>query len=273
MAAAQERSRIAFHLECKEAYIFKCLTEFLSAYFTNIQPVISSGGIKIFCVDIGLTHSFIINLEASNFINYSCPNQLEIGINTSALHCLLKRIKKKDSLSLTIMTDAPDEMNIRVYQTDVPPEGKAVLKIVRAQANEILVPTEYPEPINISGKDFQKDMKELKDIGRTVEVSTDDGGATIKFSCNESGMFSRDKIYGNKMFSRNEKSNIISRHYGISIFTTLSKIIGLSSIVSLYIAHALPLRLSFRCGSIGEISAYIKSNEELREGEETKEFI
>jgi len=267
-AAAQERSRTSFHLESREGYCFKCLTEFLSAYFTNIQPVITSEGIKIFCVDAGLTHSFIINLEASNFINYSCPSKLEIGINTSGLHCLLKRIRKKDSLSLTIMADAPDELNIRVYQTDVPPEGKAILKIVRAQANEIEVPTEYPEPINVSGKDFQKDMKELKDIGRLVEVSTEDGGATVKFSCSETGMYLRDKIYGNKMFSRNEKSDLICRHYNISVFTTLSKIIGLSSIVSLYITYDQPLRIDFRIGVIGNISAYIKSNEEIKENEE-----
>jgi DNA polymerase III sliding clamp (beta) subunit (PCNA family) len=271
--ASETRSRIAFHLESKDGYIFKCLTEFLSGYFTNIQPIITSEGIKIYCVDAGLTHSFIIDLEASNFINYSCPNKLEIGINTSALHCLLKRIRKKDSLSLTIMTDIPDEMNIRVYQTDVPPEGKATLKIARAQANEIEVPTEYPEPINISGKDFQKDMKELKDIGRLVEVSTEDGGATVKFSCNESGMFYRDKIYGNKMYARDEKNELICRHYNVSIFTTLSKLIGLSPIVSLYITYGQPLRLEFKIGSIGQISAYIKSNEEIKEGEETKDIF
>ena len=91
---------------------------------------------------------------------------------------------------------------------------------------------------------------------------------TIKFSCSESGIFLRDKIYGNKLFSRNEKTELVCRHYGISIFTTLSKIIGLSSIVSLYVSHSLPLRLTFKCGSIGEISAYIKSNEELKDGGE-----
>jgi DNA polymerase III sliding clamp (beta) subunit (PCNA family) len=257
----------------KEGYTIKALTEFLSAYFANIQPILSSEGIKMYCIDPGYTHSFIITLNASNFINYSCQNKLEIGINTVALHCLLKRIRKKDSLSLSIMSDAPDEMNIRIYQTDVPSEGRAVLKIVRAQATEIEVPNDYPEPINVSGKDFQKDMKELKDIGRVVEVSTEDGGATVKFSSAESGMYSRDKIYGNKLYARSDNPELVRRHYNISVFTTLSKIIGLSSIVSLFVTGRQPLRIDFKVGSLGSISAYIKSNEEIRESEETKEQI
>jgi DNA polymerase III sliding clamp (beta) subunit (PCNA family) len=271
MSSALERSRIAFHLETKEGYSFKALTEFLSAYFNNIQPLITTEGIKIYCMDAEQTRSFIITLNASNFINYSCPSKIEIGINTTALHCLLKRIRKKDSLSLTIMSDTPDELNIRIYQTDVPSEGSAKLKIVRAQSREIEVPTKYPEPINVSGKDFQKDMKELKDIGRLVEVATEDGGATVKFSCSEAGRYSRDKIYGNKMFARNTEP--VSKHYDISVFTTLSKLIGLSSIVSLYVTKEDPLRIDFRCGGIGVISSYIMSNEEIQSQDDEKEIM
>lgn len=265
-AVGEIKSRIAFNAETKEGYSIKTLTEFLSSYFSNIQPILSSEGIKMYCINSGYTHSFIITLNASNFINYSCQNKLEIGINTVAFHCLLKRIRKKDSLSLSIMSDAPDEMNIRIYQTDVPSEGRAILKIVRAQATEIEVPNDYPEPINVSGKDFQKDMKELKDIGRVVEVSTDDGGGTVKFSSAESGMYSRDKIYGNKLYARNDNPESVlpvCRHYNISVFTTLSKIIGLSSIVSLFVTGRQPLRIDFKIGSLGSISAYIKSNEEI----------
>ena len=88
---------------------------------------------------------------------------MDIGINTEALNKLLKRIKKKDSIILSIPPSF-NVLNIRIFQPDSPSNGMASLKIVKAQWVEIDVPTEYGEPINIKGKEFQSDMKELRDI-------------------------------------------------------------------------------------------------------------
>ena len=64
----------------------------------------------------------------------------------------------------------------------------ASLKIVKAQSVEIDVTSKYGEPINIKGKEFQSDMKELRDIQRIVELSFSNG-RWVKFSSNKKKIY------------------------------------------------------------------------------------
>jgi DNA polymerase III sliding clamp (beta) subunit (PCNA family) len=266
---------ISFNLESVEAYTFKILVEFLANYTKNIQPKLSKEKFQISCADPSYSQSFMIDLYAKYFINYKCSKPMDIGINTEALNKLLKRIKKKDSISMSIPTTF-DSLNIRIFQQDSPCNGTASLKIVKAQSVEIEVPTEYGDPINIKGKEFQSNMKELKDIGKIVELSFSNG-RWVKFSSVEDNIYSRERIYG----ERDEKEEDIDspemlgssstgivagtfkRHYDISVFTALCKIVSLSSLVGIYVSAGLPLRMDIKVGGLGDMRVYLKSNEEI----------
>jgi DNA polymerase III sliding clamp (beta) subunit (PCNA family) len=270
-AKKQEKiDKFLFYLETSNGFVLKVLTEFLMKYTNNIQPSISKDGIQISQIVSDGNQMFKIFLPSKNFINYKCSEKLDIGINTESLNKLLKRVRKKDSMTMFMKSQNELCMTI-VPQENQHSEGMSKMNVVRAQTTDITEPEGYSNPINISGKDFQKDMKELKDAGRLVEVFSDNSGGSIRMSCSEEGLYYREKIYGlndddEKEHSPvEESSTTFCKHYTISVFTSLEKLLRLSPVVSLYVSPNCPLRMDLQMGNLGTMSVFIKSEEEMKD--------
>ena len=103
-------------------------------------------------------------------------------------------------------------------------------------------------------------MKELRDIERIVELSFSNG-RWVKFSSTEENIYSRERIYG-EVPEDDEQQGSFKRHYDISVFTNLCKIVSLSSLVGIFVAPNFPLRMDIKIGGLGDMRLYIKSTEE-----------
>ena len=86
-------------------------------------------------------------------------------------------------------------------------------------------------------------------------------GRWVKFSSTEENIYSRERIYG-EVPEDDEQQGSFKRHYDISVFTNLCKIVSLSSLVGIFVAPNFPLRMDIKIGGLGDMRLYIKSTEE-----------
>ena len=70
-------------------------------------------------------------------------------------------------------------------------------------------------------------------------------------------LYSRERIYG-EVPEDDEQQGSFKRHYDISVFTNLCKIVSLSSLVGIFVAPNFPLRMDIKIGGLGDMRLYIK---------------
>ena len=112
-----------------------------------------------------------LNLGRENFKKYKCEKTLYIGVNVIHLYKMLKSIKKKDSITMFIDDERPNDLAIRVEQFDQINKTTSFVKIQNVQNIEIGVPSGYGHPIIIPSSNFQKLVKGLNHIYEQVDIT------------------------------------------------------------------------------------------------------
>jgi len=262
-------------MNCIKQPLFKCKTDnafqfkILSELLSNILNVgffeISKTGISISMFDQPRKTMVSIQLEAENFQTYvlNTKESLHIGMNTSHFHKMLKSLKKKDFIELSIESENLSELII----TTIPKEHNRVtvsgVKIQSAQNLDVAKPTGYTKSIIIQSSDFSKMIKDLSVVSSDMFTisNTDD---TIKFSTDSDGIIKRDVTFGNDTSSSlvYKTENVFG--FAFEQLERISKISSLSNSVYIYpCTNDLPLHIRSAIGSIGTLSIFIKSNEML----------
>ena len=254
-----------FQCKTDNAFQFKILSELLSNILNIGFFEISKTGISISMFDQPRKTMISIQLQAENFQTYvlNSKESLHIGMNTSHFHKMLKSLKKKDFIELSIESENLSELIIKT----IPKENNRVtvsgMKIQSAQNLDVVKPVGYTKSIIIQSSDFSKMIKDLSVVSSDIFTisNTDD---TIKFSSESDGIVKRDVMFGNG----NDKSSIYKTEnvfvFAFEQLERISKISSLSNSVYVYPCTTdLPLHIRSNIGSIGTLSIFIKSNEML----------
>jgi len=253
-----------FRCKTDNAFQFKILSELLSNILNVGFFEISKTGISISMFDQPRKTMISIQLEAENFQTYvlNSKESLHIGMNTSHFHKMLKSLKKKDFIELSIESENLSELIIKT----IPKEHNRVtvsgVKIQSAQNLDVVKPVGYTKSIIIQSSDFSKMIKDLSVVSSdTFTISNTDD--SIKFSADSDGIVKRDVTFGNG----NDTSSSVYENVFAFAFEQLeriSKISSLSNSVYVYPCTTdLPLHIRSTIGSIGTLSIFIKSNEML----------
>ena len=105
---------------------------------------------------------------------------------------------------------------------------------------------------------MQKMLKDFGSLGNTLTVSSKN--FKIKFSCNAGGILKRIVEFGENDELDEEKDEI-SNEFNTEQLCRITKLSGLSSNIQIYPGK--PLRFSSNIGTLGKISIYIKSKDQL----------
>ena len=263
-------------MNCVKQPLFKCKTDnafhikILSELLSNILNTgffeINKAGITISMFDQPRKTMISIQLDAENFQTYSLNSKesLHIGMNTSHFHKMLKSVKKKDFIELSIESENLSDLIIKT----IPKEHNRVtvsgIKIQSAQNLDVAKPVGYTKSIIIQSSDFSKMIKDLSVVSSDVFTisNTDD---TIRFSADSDGIVKRDVTFGNgNDTSTCEFDTSNTFKFGFEQLQRISKISSLSNSVYVYpCTEDLPLHIKSMVGSIGTLSIFIKSNEML----------
>jgi len=264
---------ITFKCSTGEAYQIKILGELLTNNLKNGCFDIDQKGISLRMFDQPRKTLVNLNLLSENFSLYKFKNNEKIclGVNLNHFHKMLKSIKKKDSLQLSVNSSIPTELNI----TTIPKENTRIttsgIKIQNIQNVSIDIPIGYGKPVIVASSDFQKMCKELSSIGST-DIRVEAKDYHIDFIADADGILKRSVRLGESDDSEEADEEKVPFTYEASFstdqFSRISKIAGLNNIMQIFPGKAdLPLLFCSNVGSLGKIGVYIKSKESVEKEE------
>jgi len=263
------------HLRTREGYIFKILSELLSNTLKNVGFGFDAAGITLRGQDFSQSTLVYANLHREHFLQYTCAAPMTIGLNTVHLYRVLKSIKKKDMITLSVLASDPGVLWIRMEPADqacCAGHIRTKIKIIKIPSLDtgLQFPTGYgPDPLMVPAKDFQKTTKNLTSIGKEISVALDVPRRCSLF-CNGSDLYGREIRMGDWSGVDDAFVPDYRSTYPTIYITQLIKVCNLSTNVLIYDGHdadgaPLPLKLAFHLGALGVMHIYYRSTEYMHE--------
>jgi len=251
---------ITFKAKTNEGYTVKVLSELLQNNVRIACLKIHKDGINMRMMD---SHRYIlinIDLYNTNFNIYELTDEMHIGINLGHFYKMLKSIKKKDALLLTIDDKNPDDLTLTIYPKENNRIVSSYVRIQTIQHISVPLPEGYDNPVIIPSGDYQRTLKDMSHIGDTITIAMKKYSMTI--SCAAQGIYSRNVLFGEL---NDETIEYYRENFNMEQFTRILKIAGLSKNLQIYRGGInKPLLIVSQIGQLGTISIYIKSQEQIR---------
>jgi proliferating cell nuclear antigen len=260
---------VIFKARTSGAYFFKICIELLSNNLRTGCFKIDKTGLNLRMEDHHHTMMVDLFLEADNFTVYKFKSDEPrlMGINLGHFHKLLKSVKKKDSMQLSIDSENPTELQIRVIPKEHNRVTTSTVTIQEKQAVFLSIPAEYKSPVNIPSTDFQKMIKDLATIGKDIKVAAK--RFHMMFRCDAGSIIKRDVEFGeannsdSDSDSDEDEDDLYDHVFKTDQFTRVTKLANLGNIIQIYPANGMPLKLHSKVGDLGVIDIYIKSQSDL----------
>lgn len=260
---------VIFKAKTHCAYTIKILAELLQNNIKTACFELDEDGIKLSMMDHNETILIKLSLESENFTLYKfkLKEKKFLGINLNHFHRMLKSIKKKDSLQLFINDEFPNDLGIKVIPKENNRITTSFIKIQEKQNISIEVPNGYDKPVIVPSSEYQKMCKDMAHIGSVIRVTSKN--FHIKFICNAGGVMKRNVEFGEMSDSDDDddddesKVNEYVDEFDTEQLSRITKMAGLASNMQIYPKRKKPLLFKSSVGSLGKISIYIKSKEQI----------
>lgn len=192
---------------------------------------------------------------------------------------MLKSIRKKDNLSLSISPSEPGKIVINPIGGENGGNTNNFLRIIKTQKEDIMAPNDKDyspdNEVSFQSKELQKSLKNLSSTSSKI-VSICAKGPNIQFLSECEEMFSAECSHGEdpNIFKGLDPEELdYSQKFNFVDLFQLNKICGLSSsTVRISYDNNLPLRITLQVSNLGKLVVYIKSRE-IQDNEEGVENV
>lgn len=258
---------IIFKAKTFEGYVIKVLAELLQNNIKTACFEVDDDGIRLCMMDHHRMILIKLNLDADNFTiyKYRKDEKMFLGINLLHFHQMLKSIKKRDSVELFIDDNSPTDLGIKVIPKENNRITTSYIKIQGHQNLKIDVPKGYSKPIIVHSGEYQKMCKGMVRIGNTVKITA--RGFQIWFNCDAGGVMKRETKFGepddSSSLDEDNDYDEYKEDFKTDQLTRITKLAGLNDTMQIYPQEGVPLLFRSNVGSLGKISIYIKSEQQL----------
>lgn len=264
-----ENMTVIFKAKTREGYVVKILAELLQNNIKTACFEVDGNGIRLNMMDHHKTILICLNLDANKFNVYKFKKdrKMYLGINLTHFHKMLKSIKKKDSVQFFIDDQSPNDLGIKVIPKENNRVTTSYVKIQSIQTLDIDIPEGYNKPILVPSGEYQKMIKGMVHISNIVNISAH--GFQIRFTCDAGGVMKRTTDFGETEDSDDESDASDDEHdeykadFDADQLSRITKLAGLSTNMQIFPMDDLPLLFESDVGSIGKISIYIKSRQQI----------
>jgi proliferating cell nuclear antigen len=249
-----------------EAYVFKNLIEVLQNNLKDVCFVFTRDGIYLDAVDDLNQICVDLKMSAQKFEQWHCVRTVNVGINLQQLYKIIKSIKKKDVLTLYITHDKPTQLSIK----KAPSSGAknpdvSHLTIQSLQMMETSHPSDYTKPHCINTADFQKAIKEMAALSKTINIRGNETLLTLSFSID--GLYGKqvelDQEPTEEELLEGEIAYEFDEAYVSKTLSQFIKLSGLNGKMRVFAEGGSPLKLDIDVGSLGTLSVLIKSRSQM----------
>jgi len=234
--------------------IFECLREMVSDANLKVTP----SAMRFVVMDPSSVALTYVRLDADKFDTYYCERELVVGLSLVKLHPLIRPITNNDVLSIYIEKSDPNRLAIMIQNKDKRSLTIKKINTLDINSDDITFPQsdyEYDSIITMPSTDFQRLMRDLREISNIVEIrsmkntlyfyskgpfteqstvlgdSEEDGGITFRSGGGNRG-----------------RDDFVQGFYGLRYLVLFSKCASISQVVQLYMRSDFPLILGYSTG-------------------------
>lgn len=250
-----------FKTKIQEGYVIKILVELLNNTVRNICLGIFEHGIEMRTMDSQRHILINVEIQKTKLNIYELDHTIYTGINLSHLYKMLKTLKKKDSIVLYIFENDPNKLFIDIISKEGFKISTAHIQLQQIQNLDIELPTGYDNTVIVPSNQYQRTLKDINNLNEKISIVM--RKYSLDIACSDDNIFSRTIYFGEP----NDASDVrFQYNYNIDMFIRTIKLAGLNNVIYISGLKEFPIRLKTDIGSIGSMSLYIKSNEQIEKG-------
>lgn len=240
-------------LQTVQSNAMRILSEVLKETLNDINLSFDSTGLKIMAMDGSRVALVYLRLHHDKFEYYKCTSNLQVGLNMSSFHKLMKTVTNNDTVTFFISSDNPHEFGIKIENADKNSQTIFHLKMLDIDEHELNIPdVELDSVISMPSNEFQKMCRDMLNISDTIELSSCNN--TFKLMCN--GEYAKQEtIIGEATHGLvfDKIDNNVSGKFSLKYINLFTKSTNLSNTVQIYMKSNYPLMLKYAVANLGEI--------------------
>ena len=242
----------------------KILTESLKEVLTDINIHFSSTGLKVMNMDPGQISFVSLKLDAEQFQEYYCPENVMAGVNMMSIHKLLKTIGNSDTISMYITKDRPDKLGINIQNKKKRINNNIIYNLMDVDLIDIAIPNiKYDVQITMTCGDFQKYCRELANFSNFVNFEVTNNkifkmkinGKSASQTVNiEEADDNNVIIELNKNMFTADKTTVVIGKFSLKFLNLFCKSSTLCQTIKLYMKPEFPIIIVYSVASLGQVS-------------------
>ena len=235
-----------------QASAFKAVFEVLKDILNDVNVYFKPTGIRVITLDTARSALVDLSLNAENFEEYSCPEDVVAGLNISNTYKLLKTITNNDVIYMEIGNK--EFIDITIKNEGKKTVTKFQLKLLDINEDQIELPEiDMTVVSTMQSVDFQRICRDMNNIASDVVICRNDKTLTIKCQGDFANQ-STDIECSDDTCDGDEISGIYSLKY-LNIFT---KATGMCSTVQILQEQENRfLVLKYNVANLGELKFYL----------------
>jgi len=241
------------HLKTIQAVAIKSLVEILKDIINDVNVYFDKSGMKIVALDVARVTLIHVTLHAENFEEYSCPEDVILGVNMSNIFKLLKSISNTDIISFT-----NTEEDLVIHVTNSSKRSSSTFHVKLLDLNEDLL--EIPDDeqsstkvyTSISSIEFQKIVRDMSNIGSDMKIERI--GNLLKFGSSGDFATKDTSLEQNETVSESSRG-VFSLKY-ISLFTKATILCPLVQIIH-DTGDDQPIMFKYNVANLGTMCFYL----------------
>jgi len=235
-----------------QASAFKNIFEVLKDILNDVNVSFSKKGIHMLTLDNARTAMVELFLDAKQFEEYSCENEIIVGINTTNVFRVLKSVTTNDVLVMKINED--HVLNISIENSNKKSRSTFNLKLLDINDEMFEAPNLNVESITtFQTVDFQRLCRDISHIGS--ELSIERSFKKIGFRCK--GDFAEQYTeydIDSDVDNFDSMKDTFSLKY-LNLFTKATSMC--SNMKLLHHGKDMPLVLEYKVTSLGDLRFYL----------------
>lgn len=244
------------HLKTIQAVAIKSLVEILKDIINDVNVYFDKTGVKIVALDVARVTLIHVTLQAENFEEYSCPEDIVLGVNMSNIFKLLKSISNTDIISIT-----NTEEDLVIHVTNSTKRSASTFHVKLLDLNEDLL--EIPDEnehisskihTSISSIEFQKIVRDMSNIGSDMKIERTEN--LLKFGSSGDFATKDTSLEQNETVTESSRG-VFSLKY-ISLFTKATILCPLVQIIQ-DVGEDQPIMFRYNVANLGTICFYLAS--------------
>ncbi len=243
-----DNSDYLFMIRTVKASPFRTLVDALKDILTEANIEVDSQGMKIIAMDG--THTILVHMRlyAERFGEFFCARNCILGINMMNFNKMVKQIKNEDSLVLFMEKSNTSRLGIRILNGEKQMVTTKYLNLMELDIKPIEIPpADFPSIITMPSLDFQNIVKDLSQLGDTVEIKSAENELIFRLEGGEFG--SQETV----CVMPQTQVEIIQGYFLLKQLALFTKCTAMSTDILIYLKNNYPIVVEYDVSGLGEI--------------------